>query len=135
MKRFTALAIMMAMLMGVLPAAALAADGRGDPVTWKIGHDWETGKAGYVDQNGDWAIEPRYDQAWEFDETGHAIVEMRGDTYSVSLTPREPIRRSPFIRTFGQAMAMKGGGPSRRRTGPSASWRLMGPFGSFRSRE
>ena len=82
MKRFTALAIMMAMLMGVLPAAALAADGRGDPVTWKIGHDWETGKAGYVDQNGDWAIEPRYDQAWEFDETGHAIVEMRGDTYS-----------------------------------------------------
>ncbi len=82
MKRYISFALTMAFVVGLLPAGALAEGDRGAPVTWQVGHDWETGKAGYVDQNGDWVIEPQYDKAWEFDETGHAIVEMRGDTNS-----------------------------------------------------
>ena len=84
MKRVTSLAVLMAMLMGMSPAVTLAAEEQGDPTTWQIGYG-ETGKVGYLDQNGDWVIAPQYDRAWEFDETGHAIVEMRrdeGDTYS-----------------------------------------------------
>lgn len=87
MKRFTSFAIMMAMLMGLLLPGAMAAGERGDPTTWQIGYG-ENGKEGYLDQNGDWAIAPQYDNAWKFDETGHAIVEMQrdgGNPYSGNL--------------------------------------------------
>lgn len=85
MKRIRVPALFLSLLLGLpLPPSALAAEERGDPITWQIGYG-ENGKRGYLDQNGDWAIAPRFDTAYEFDETGHAIVEMQrdgGDAYS-----------------------------------------------------
>lgn len=79
MKRFTSFVIMIFLVVGLLPAGALAAGERGDPITWQIDYDGETGKAGYLDQNGDWAIAPQFDVAYGFDETGHAIVGIPRD--------------------------------------------------------
>lgn len=72
MKRFAALAIMMAILVGLLPAGATE---RGeDPATWRVLYSGETGLAGYMDMDGNWVIPPQFVGADSFDETGHAVV-------------------------------------------------------------
>lgn len=80
MKRLLSYVMIMAIVVGLFPAGAWAEEGRGDPASWSIRYDGETGKAGYIDQNGEWVIPPRFDTAFPFNETGHAIVEIRLET-------------------------------------------------------
>ena len=80
MKRLLSYIMIMAIVVGLFPAGAWAEEGRGDPTSWSIRYDGETGKSGYMDQNGEWVIPPRFDTAFPFNETGHAIVEIRLET-------------------------------------------------------
>lgn len=72
MKRFASLVIMMAMVVGMLPAAHAAEQ---PWQSWTLERDYNTDLYGYK-SGGEWVIEPQYNYADGFDGSGYAVVSI-----------------------------------------------------------